>query len=222
MDSHRPPVVLLIACGALAHEFMALKRANGWQNFDIVCLPAELHNRPREIPSAVRARIRHHRGDYERIFIGYGDCGTGGMLDKVLREEGVERLPGAHCYQFFAGVETFAEMADAEPGTLYLTDFLAQRFDDLIYKVLGLDRHPQLRSAYFANYTRLLYLAQTENEQLQQKARVAADRLDLKYEYRLCGYGDFAKTLRFWHKQAVGSLQGSVQPQPQPRPGAGS
>ena len=212
MDAPRPQGVLLIACGALAHEFIALKKANGWHGFDITCLPAELHNRPREIPAAVRAQVRRQRGRYERIFIGFGDCGTGGLLDKVLREEGVERLPGAHCYQFFAGGKTFSELADAEPGTLYLTDFLAQRFDDLIYKTLGLDRHPELRHAYFANYTRVLYLAQTENAQLQQKARAAADRLGLKYEYRLCGYGDFAKTLQFWHKKAAGPGLASSPP----------
>ena len=212
MDTPRPQGSLLIACGALAHEFIALKKANGWHGFDIACLPAELHNRPREIPAAVRARIRRHRGGYERIFIGYGDCGTGGELDRVLREEGVERLPGAHCYQFFAGKETFAELADAEPGTLYLTDFLALRFDDLIYKALGLDRHPELRDAYFANYTRMLYLAQTEDDQLQRKARAAADRLDLKYEYRFCGYGDFGQTLRFWNKKSAGPGEVSWQP----------
>ncbi len=218
MDTPRPQGILLIACGALAHEFMALKKANGWQDFDIICLPAELHNRPREIPAAVRSQIWRRRGDYERIFVGYGDCGTGGLLDKVLREEGVERLPGAHCYQFFAGDRTFAELADAEPGTLYLTDFLAQRFDDLIYRLLGLDRHPELRPVYFANYRRVLYLAQTENARLQQKARAAADRLDLKYEYRLCGYGDFARTLQFWHKKAAAHGRAS----PPPRLGVGS
>ena len=211
MDTPRPQGVLLIACGALAHEFIALKEANGWHSFDIICLPAKLHNRPQEIPAAVRAQIRRHRGRYERIFIGYGDCGTGGLLDKVLREEGGERLPGAHCYQFFAGDKTFAELADAEPGTLYLTDFLVQRFDDLIYKALGLDRHPGLRDAYFANYTRVLYLAQTENAQLQQKARAAADRLGLKYEYRLCGYGDFAQKLQFWYKKEAGHGRASPQ-----------
>ncbi len=187
--------VLIIACGALAREVVALIRANQWQHMTVQCLPAEWHNTPDKIPDGVRDKIRAARGRFARIFVAYADCGTGGQLDQVLREEGVERIPGAHCYEFFAGAKTFAELADAEPGTFYLTDFLAQHFDRLIYRALGLDRHPQLMSDYFGNYRRLVYLAQMEEPRLVAKAQEAAKYLGLEFEYRFSGYGDLARAL---------------------------
>ena len=187
--------VLIIACGALAREVVALIRANQWQHMTVQCLPAEWHNTPDKIPDGVRDKIRAARGRFARIFVAYADCGTGGQLDQVLREEGVERIPGAHCYEFFAGAKTFAELADAEPGTFYLTDFLAQHFDRLIYRGLGLDRHPQLMSDYFGNYRRLVYLAQMEEPRLVAKAQEAAKYLGLEFEYRFSGYGDLARAL---------------------------
>ena len=187
--------VLIIACGALAREVVALIRANQWQHMTVQCLPAEWHNTPDKIPDGVRDKIRAARGRFSRIFVAYADCGTGGQLDQVLKEEGVERIPGAHCYEFFAGAKTFAELSDAEPGTFYLTDFLAQHFDRLIYRGLGLDRHPQLMSDYFGNYRKLVYLAQIEEPRLVAKARKAAKYLGLEFEYRLCGYGDLARAL---------------------------
>jgi hypothetical protein len=187
--------VLIIACGALAREVVALIRANQWQHMTVQCLPAEWHNTPDKIPDGVRDKIRAARGRFARIFVAYADCGTGGQLDQVLREEGVERIPGAHCYEFFAGAKTFAELADAEPGTFYLTDFLAQHFDRLIYRGLGLDRHPQLMSDYFGNYRRLVYLAQIEEPRLVAKAQEAAKYLGLEFEYRFSGYGDLARAL---------------------------
>ena len=182
--------MLIIACGALAQEISALRRANGWDHLDVRCLPADLHNRPEKIPAAVRDLIHASRDRYRTIFVAYADCGTGGRLDAVLREEGVERIPGAHCYEFFATTPVFTEMADAEPGTFYLTDFLLRHFDRLIWKGLGIDRHPQLLPLYFGNYRRLIYLAQTEAPELRAKAKKAAERLGLAYEYRFTAYGD--------------------------------
>ena len=199
---------LLIACGALAREVLAVVEANGWTNLAVTCLPAHYHNTPDKIPDAVRAKIRENRGRYDRIYVAYGDCGTGGILDKVLAEEGAERIAGPHCYQFFAGTTAFASLMEAEPGTLFLTDYMARHFDRLIIEGLGIDRHPELRDDYFGNYTRLVYLAQTKNADLERRAEAAARRLGLAYEYRLTGYGELAGFLAAAHagaKLAAGS-----------------
>jgi len=182
--------LLLIACGALAHEVMAVLRLSGLPGVEVQCLPAKLHNTPQRIPEAVRAKIREERPRFERIYVLYGDCGTGGLLDAVLAEEGVERIGGAHCYEFFATTPTFNEMAEAEPASFYLTDFLVRHFDRLVWKGLGIERHPELLPLYFGNYRRLVYLAQTDSPALRAKAKHAAERLGLAYEYRFTGYGD--------------------------------
>ncbi len=187
---------LIIACGALAHEIVALRRANAWPHLEVQCLPAELHNRPEKIPQAVRDKIRQNKGRYASMFVAYADCGTGGLLDAVLQEEGVERIPGAHCYEFFAGSAAFAELADAEPGTFYLTDFLVAHFDRLIIRGLGIDRHPELMPIYFGNYRRLVYLAQLESPDKRAAAERAAERLGLAFEYRVTGYGGLEQSLR--------------------------
>ena len=193
---------LLIACGALAKEIVQVIRANGWEHMRIQCLPAELHNRPENIPEAVRAKIRQARGTYDRIFVAYADCGTGGLLDKVLEEEGVTRLPGAHCYQFYAGAKVFEALHDAEPGAFYLTDFLSRHFDRLVIEALGLDRHPELRDQYFGNYRKLVYLAQSKDAVLEAKARQAAATLELEFESRLTGFGELESTLvEFAHER---------------------
>ncbi len=186
---------LVIACGALAWEIMALIRANGWDAIDVECLPAGWHNYPDRIPEGVREKIRAARGRYHDIFVAYGDCGTGGMLDAVLEEEGVERIGGAHCYQFFAGEQEFLDLHDAEPGTFYLTDYLAKHFDSLILKGLGIDRHPELLDMYFGNYTRLIYLAQTRDDGIRALAEAAAKRLGLAFEFRFTGYGGLTPLL---------------------------
>ncbi len=191
-ENSEPPKTLLIACGALAREIMALVEANGWRHLVLECLPAGLHNRPEKIPDAVRAKIAESRGRYERILVAYADCGTGGLLDRVLEEEGVERIGGPHCYSFYAGAGVFDAMHDSEPGSFYLTDYLARHFDTLIIKGLGLDRHPHLLAEYFGNYRRLVYLAQTEDAGLRETAKVAAAKLGLEYEYRFTGYGELA------------------------------
>jgi hypothetical protein len=184
--------VLVIGCGALARELVAVIDQAGLVNVDLTCLPATLHNRPGGIPAAVRAKIRAARPRYERIFIAYADCGTGGLLDAMLADERVERLPGAHCYEFYSGSGAFAAMTDADPATFFLTDFLARNFDRLVIRGLGLDRHPELLPTYFGNYHRLVYLAQTNDPGLVAAARRAAKRLGLAFELRRTGYGDLA------------------------------
>jgi hypothetical protein len=196
--AHNGQGMLIIACGALAHEITALRRANHWDALDVRCLPAELHNRPERIPAAVRTLIRASRAQYRSIFVAYADCGTGGLLDKVLLEEGVERIPGAHCYEFFATAPVFAELARAELGTFYLTDFLLRHFDRLVMRGLGLDRHPELFSDYFGNYRKLVYLAQEPGAQSLQQARRIATQMGLKFEYRRTGYGTLESTLVTW------------------------
>ena len=188
--------VLIIACGALAKEIVVLKKLNGWSHIKIQCLPAEYHNRPEKIPAAVRAEIDKHRRAFENVFVAYADCGTGGKLDKVLAEFDVKRLPGAHCYEFFAGTNVFTELADEEPGTFYLTDFLTRHFDRLVKQGLGLDKHPELMSAYFGNYRRLCYLSQTESPDLVAMARAHADFLGLDYFHKHTGLKPVQQNIR--------------------------
>ncbi len=201
---NRPPSTQLIACGALAWEIAELIRANGWSHMSISCVPAHYHNTPDKIPEAVRAKIRAARGSYDRIVVVYGDCGTGGLLDEVLAEEGVERIAGPHCYQFYAGETNFAALMDDEPGSFFLTDYLVRHFDLLILRGLGLDRYPQLLGDYFGNYRKLVYLAQIEDAGLVERAKAAADRLGLAYEYRYTGYGELGKFLN------TASLEGTT------------
>ena len=189
--------VLLIACGALAREILALREANGWAGMDLACLPAKLHNQPQKIPEMVRARIHRARAEgYRKVFVVYADCGTGGLLDRVCEEEGVERIEGPHCYSFFSRNDAFAARAEAgEITAFYLTDFLARQFDTLIWKGMGFDRHPELLPVMFGNYEKVVYLAQTDDPALDAKARAAAERLGLDYERRWTGYGDLADFL---------------------------
>jgi hypothetical protein len=162
---------------------------------ELTCLPADLHNRPAKIPEAVRGKIQAARGHYDHIVVLYGDCGTGGKLDAVLREEGVERIQGAHCYEFYAGATDFAALAEREPGTFFLTDYLVRHFDRLIIKGLGLDRYPQLLGDYFGNYRLLVYLAQVDDPALDLAAKAAALRLGLAHERRFTGLHGLARFL---------------------------
>ena len=187
--------VLLIACGALAHEIVALKRMNGWDHLDLQCLPANLHLWPDRIPAAVEDAVAAHRGQYDDVFVVYADCGTGGMLQAKCAELGVGMVEGPHCYSFFEGNAVFAEKAETEFDAFYLTDFLVRQFDAFVWKPMGLDRHPQLRDMYFGNYRKLVYQAQLDDPALDAKARDCAERLGLAYERRLTGYGDLATTL---------------------------
>jgi hypothetical protein len=196
------PAFLVIACGALAREIVALRTLNNWPHMVVQCLPADWHNRPEKIPEGVRAKIQAARGRFSSIFVAYADCGTGGLLDAVLAEEGVERIPGAHCYEFFAGSSEFAELAEAELGTFYLTDFLLQHFERLIIHGLGIDKHPELLPLYFGNYTKLTYLAQVPSEEKSAAGRAAAARLGLAFETHITGYGGLATSLAQAHETA--------------------
>ena len=163
----KPAPVLVIACGALGRELHAIRCANGWDHLRIRCLDPELHLRPAQIAPRLRAEIARARGQYRRIFIGYADCGSYGGIDRVLEDyPDVERLPGLHCYEFFAGAELFERLADDEPGTFYLTDFLVRFFDRFVVETLHLDGHPEMFDAFFGNYRRLVYLSQTRDPEL--------------------------------------------------------
>lgn len=188
--------VLLIACGALGREIISLIEANHWQAFDVACLPAKLHNYPDQIPDAVRAKIREAKGRYRGIYVLYGDCGTGGLLDKVLEEEGVERIGGPHCYAFFSGQERFRQTEETDITAFFLTDYLARHFDKLVWEGLGMDKHPELLPLYFGNYTKIVYLAQIRDAGLEAKAKAAADKLGLAYEYRFTGFGELESEMR--------------------------
>lgn len=191
--------VLVIACGALAREVLAVREADGLRHIDVQCLPAILHNRPDRIAPAVEKAVAAARGAYEGVFVAYGDCGTGGDLRRACDRLGVEMIEGPHCYSFFEGNEAFARREEAT--AFYLTDFLVRQFDAFVWRPLGLDRHPELREVYFGNYETLVYQAQTDDLQLTETARVCAARLGLAFERRFTGYGDLGK--------AIGTLAGS-------------
>ncbi len=190
-----PEKILVIACGALAREIVALRTLHGWTHLDISCIDAALHNRPAEIAPALEMRINKLREGYDKIFVAYADCGSRGAIDEVLSRYDIERLEGAHCYQFFAGADTFETLSANEPGTFYLTDFLARHFKRFIVQGLKLDLHPQLRDMYFGNYTRLMYLAQNPDANLRRRAREAADFLSLDYVEHVSGYGELESGL---------------------------
>jgi hypothetical protein len=187
--------VLVIACGALAREILALKRLNGWDHLDLACLPAKLHLWPDRIPDAVEAAVTAARGRYDSVFVAYADCGTGGLLAARCAALGVAMLEGPHCYSFYDGNAAFAARGDAEMRAFYLTDFLVRQFDAFVWRPMGLDRHPELRDMIFGNYETLVYLAQTDDPRLDAEARRCADRLALRYERRFTGYGDLAPAL---------------------------
>lgn len=187
--------VRVIACGAIAREIIAINKVNGLDHIELQCLPAIWHAYPEKITPGVENAIAEARAEgIERIFVGYADCGTGGLLDALCAREGVERIEGPHCYSFFSGNETFAR-DDDDVTSFFLTDFLARQFESFVIEPLGLDRHPQLKPMYFGNYRKLVYLSQLEDESLQRKAKEAADYLGLEYEYRFTGYGDLTSAL---------------------------
>lgn len=190
--------VLVLACGALANEIIALREQLGVTDDAMVlqCLPAELHNRPGQIAPRLDAYLSEHRHKYSRVLIGYGDCGTGGAIDKVLARHEAGRLPHAHCYEFFATTPRFNDISEAEIGSYFMTDFLVRHFDRIVWEGLGLDTRPEMLKTYFGNYRDLVYLAQTDSPELQAKAQEAAKRLDLRYVYHKVGYGDLTQAIK--------------------------
>ena len=187
--------LLVIGCGALAEELSALKRANQWTALDIKCLDAALHNRPERIADRLESVLAQHHGEYTNILIAYADCGTGGGVDRVAQQFNAQRLPGAHCYEFYATSPVFAALAEAEPGTFYLTDFLARHFDRLVIEDMKLNEHPELEGMLFGRYRKVVYLAQVDSSELLDEAERAATRLKLPLEVVKTGYGLLAKTV---------------------------
>ena len=186
---------LLIACGALASDLRAVLAQLGLSDgVEIRYLPAPHHSRPERIVPAIREQLAADDDGERPLVFGYGDCGTGGHLDLLLDEIGerAARLPGDHCYEFMAGSDVFAALHEAEPGTFYLTDFLAKHFDALVWGSLGLDRHPELRDAYFGNYRRVVLLSQTEDPAVEEAGRQAAEMLGLEFEHVHVGRGRFS------------------------------
>jgi hypothetical protein len=188
--------VQIIACGALAREIQAVCALNALDHMELTCLPAIWHNHPERIADGVRQAIAEaRRKGFRQIFVAYADCGTAGALDRVCEAEGVARIAGPHCYSFFAGNDAFASRWDDDMAAFFLTDFLVRQFDAFVIRPLGLDRHPELRDAYFGNYEKLVYLAQTDDAPLLTAAKRAADRLGLAFEHRRTGYGDLPTSL---------------------------
>lgn len=195
-NASSPSKTRIIACGMIAREVLAIQKQLGSDHLDLQCLPAEYHHHPEKIaPETEKAILKARAEGIENIFIGYADCGTGGDLDKICEKYGVERVAGPHCFSFYIGNEAFERDADDYTTTFFVTDFLARQFDAFMFKPLGLDRHPQLRDMYFANYERLLYIAQTDDPQLSKSAEEAAQKLGLRYERRFTGYGDLTPAL---------------------------
>ena len=187
--------LLVIGCGALAEELSALKRANQWTALDIKCLDAALHNRPEQIADRLESVLAQYHAEYTNILIAYADCGTGGAVDRVARQFNAQRLPGAHCYEFYATSPVFEALAEAEPGTFYLTDFLVRHFDRLVIEEMKLDEYPDLEEMLFGRYRKVVYLAQVHSSELLQQAERAARRLKLPLEVVTTGYGLLAKTV---------------------------
>jgi hypothetical protein len=188
--------LLVIACGMIAREVLAIKEKLKLDHLELTCLPAEFHFYPDRIAPAMDKAIEKARADgYANIFVGYADCGTGGLLDRVLEKHGVERMAGPHCFAFYQGMDAYAKVADDDMMSFYMTDFLCRQFDAFFMKPLGLDKHPELIKDYFGNYERLIYLAQTDDPELDKVAEKAAALLGLAYERRPTGYGDLTGEL---------------------------
>ncbi|UWQ52327.1 DUF1638 domain-containing protein [Leisingera caerulea] len=198
--------ILLIACGALAREILDIKEKNRLDHIDLTCLPAKLHLYPEQITGAVEGAVAKHSAVYDKIFVVYADCGTGGALERKCAELGVEMVAGPHCYSFFEGNDTFAKHADeGEITAFYLTDFLVKQFDAFVWRPMGLDKNPELRDMVFGNYTKLVYQSQTRDPKLVEKARDCAIRMGLDFEHRHTGYGDLETSLAAWAKESSSS-----------------
>ena len=187
--------VLIIACGALAREILALIELNNWKHIALTCLPAKYHLYPAKITIAVEDAVFKYNKDYDEIFIAYADCGTGGLLANKCNDLGVKMIAGPHCYSFFEGNNKFANLSENEITAFYLTDFLVKQFDSFVWKPMGLDKHPELLDMYFGNYTKLVYQAQINDPKLDSKAIEISERMGLPLERRYTGYGDLETAL---------------------------
>ncbi len=192
----KPERLLVIACGMIAREVLAVKERLALDHLELTCLPAEFHFYPDRIAPAMDRAIEQAKADgYANIFVGYADCGTGGLLDRVCEKHGVERMAGPHCFAFYQGMDAYRKVADDDMMSFYMTDFLCRQFDAFFIKPLGLDRHPELIADYFGNYEKLVYIAQTDDPELDRVAEDAARLLGLAYERRATGYGDLVAGL---------------------------
>lgn len=190
-----PVKIGIIACGAIVRELVAVARRLGWE-YELTAVPAQLHNRPERIAPAVEKRLDEWAGRFDCIVVGYGDCGSGGALDALLeRYPHAVRIPGPHCYDFYGG-DVFRQQAASQPGTFYLTDFLAHHFEKLVFSGLGLDRHPELRDLYFGNYEEILYLRQLPEQDESERARKAAEQLGLVYREADTGLAELELRLK--------------------------
>ncbi|WP_028034832.1 DUF1638 domain-containing protein [Chelativorans sp. J32] len=197
IERSEPEKVLVIACGMIAREVLAVRERLGFKHLELTCLPAEYHYYPDRIPPALDAAIGRAQAEgYRNIFVGYADCGTGGEIDRVCEKHAVSRIAGPHCFGFYQGLSSFAEKAEEDMTSFYMTDFLCRQFEAFFLKPLGIDRHPELITDFFGNYEKLVYLAQVEDPVLEEVARNAARLLGLSYERRFTGYGDLTAALR--------------------------
>ena len=187
--------ILIIGCGAIAHEVKEIIRLNNWDNIRLQCLNADLHNTPKILPKKIKEAIDSNLNDYSKIFLAYADCGTGGLIDFILKDYDIERLDGAHCYEFYSGSSVFKELSEKEIGTFYLTDFLVKNFDRLVIDGLGIQKYPSLKEDYFKNYKNVVYLAQKQDNVLESKARECADYLNLEFSTLFTGLNNLENQL---------------------------
>ena len=187
--------ILIIGCGAIAHEVKEIIRLNNWDNVRLQCLNADLHNTPKILPKKIKEAIDSNLNDYSKIFLGYADCGTGGLIDLILKDYDIERLDGAHCYEFYSGSSVFKKLSEKEIGTFYLTDFLVKNFDRLVIDGLGIQKYPSLKEDYFKNYKNVVYLAQKQDNVLESKARECADYLNLEFSTLFTGLNNLENQL---------------------------
>ena len=187
--------ILIIGCGALAHEVREIIKLNDWDNVRLQCLNADLHNTPKILPAKIKESIDSNINDYSKIFLAYADCGTGGLIDSILKDYDIERLDGAHCYEFYSGSSVFEELSEKEIGTFYLTDFLVKNFDRLVVDGLGIQKYPALKEEYFKNYKNVVYLAQKQDNVLESKARECADYLNLEFSALFTGLNNLENQL---------------------------
>ena len=187
--------ILIIGCGAIAHEVREIIELNNWDNVRLQCLNADLHNTPKILPKKIKEAIDTNLNDYSKIFLAYADCGTGGLIDLILKDYDIERLDGAHCYEFYSGSSVFEELSEKEIGTFYLTDFLVKNFDRLVIDGLGIQKYPALKEEYFKNYKNVVYLAQKQDNVLESKARECADYLNLEFSVLFTGLNNLENQL---------------------------